>query len=61
VAGGGDLGLGAVEPEVVEDGVDVEEQTDDVAGVPGVEGDLGELVVAAGLADQGHGVHLRRL
>src|SRR6516164_5283456 len=51
LGGGGDLGLGAVKVEVVEDGVDVEEQEHDVAGVPGVEGELGEVVVAAGLAD----------
>src|SRR5215472_10591145 len=56
LGGGGDLGLGAVEVEVVQDGVDVDEQEHDVAGVPGVEGELGELVVAAGLADQAHGV-----
>ena len=55
----GDVGLGAVEVEVVQDGVDVEEQKHDVAGVPGVEGEMGGLVVAAGLADQAHGVHLR--
>jgi len=31
---GGDLGLGAVEVEVVQDGVDVDEQEDQVAGYP---------------------------
>jgi hypothetical protein len=50
------VGLGAVEVEVVEGGVGVDEHEHDVAGVAGVEGDLGELVVAAGLADQAHGV-----
>ena len=30
---GGDLGLGAVEVEVVQDGVDIDEQEDQVAGV----------------------------
>jgi hypothetical protein len=45
---GGDVGLGAVEVEVVQDGVDAGEQEHDVAGVPGVEGEPGELVVAAG-------------
>jgi hypothetical protein len=54
---GGDLGLGAVEVEVVKDGVDVDEHEDQVAGVSGVEADAGDLVVAAGLADQ-HGGHL---
>jgi hypothetical protein len=53
------VGRGAVEVEVVQDGVDVEEQEHDVAGVPGVEGEPGGPVVAAGLADQAHGVHLR--
>jgi hypothetical protein len=43
---------------VVQDGVDVDEQEHDVAGVPGVEGEPGELVVAAGLADQAHSVLL---
>ena len=52
---GGDLGLGAVEVEVVEDGVDVEEQVDDVAGAAGIWGDLGVLVVAGRVA---HGWHL---
>lgn len=45
---GGDLGLGAVEVEVVKDGVDVGEHEDQVAGVSGVEGDADDLVVAAG-------------
>src|SRR5580700_7004152 len=52
---GGDLGLGAVEVEVVKDGVDVDEHEDQVAGVSGVQADAGDLVVAAGLGDQGHG------
>jgi hypothetical protein len=52
---GGDLGLGAVEVEVVKDGVDVGEQEDQVAGVSGVQADADDLVVAAGLGDQGHG------
>src|SRR5262245_65949314 len=52
---GGDLGLGAVEVEVVQDGVDVDEQEDQVAGVSGVQADAGDLVAAAGLGDQGHG------
>jgi transposase len=52
---GGDLGLGAVEVEVVKDGVDVDEHEDQVAGVSGVEADADDLVVAAGLGDQGHG------
>ena len=55
---GGDLGLGAVEVEVVKDGVDVDEHQDQVAGVSGVEADAGDLVVAAGLRDQGHGERL---
>jgi len=52
---GGDLGLGAVEVEVVQDGVDVDEQQDQVAGVSGVQVDAGDVVVAAGLGEQGHG------
>ena len=40
---------------MVQDGVDVGEQEDQVAGVSGVEADAGDLVVAAGLGDQGHG------
>ncbi len=36
---GGDLGLCAVEVEVVKDGVDVDEHEDQVAGVSGVEAD----------------------
>ena len=52
---GGDLGLGAVEVEVVQDGVDVDEQEDQVAGVSGVQVDAGDVVVAAGLGEQGHG------
>src|SRR6516225_10092147 len=55
---GGDLGLGAVEVEVVQDGVDADKHEDQVAGVPGVQADAGELVVAAGLGDQGHGGRL---
>ena len=43
----GDLGLGAVEVESIQDGVDVQEQTGNVAGVPSIQGDLGEPVVAA--------------
>jgi hypothetical protein len=39
---------------MVQDGVDVQEHEHDVAGDPGVDGDLSELVVAARLADQGH-------
>jgi hypothetical protein len=35
-------GWGAVEVEVVEDGVDVDEHEHDVAGVAGVDGELGE-------------------
>lgn len=46
----GGLGPGATVVEVVRGGVDVEEHERDVARVPGVEGDLGGLVVAAGLA-----------
>ena len=52
---GGDLGLGAVEVEVVKDGVDVDEHEDQVAGVSGVQVDAGDVVVAAGLGEQGHG------
>jgi len=37
---------------VVKDGVDVDEQEDQIAGVSGVEADADDLVVAAGLADQ---------
>ena len=44
----GGLRAGAVEVDVVQDGVDVQEHEHDVAGVPGVEGDLSGLVVAAG-------------
>jgi hypothetical protein len=36
-------GLGAVEVEVVQDGVDVDEHEDQVAGVSGVEADAGDL------------------
>lgn len=52
VGGVRDFGPGAVRVELVQDGVDVQEQASDVPGVPGVQGDAGELVVAAGLADQ---------
>src|SRR5438045_1125800 len=47
LGGAGDLGLSAVEVELVENGVDVQQHEHDVASVTGVEGDLGELVVAA--------------
>src|SRR6266852_5385740 len=50
LGGGGDVGCGAVEVEVVEGGVDIDEQVGDVAGAAGVEGDLGGLVAAGRVA-----------
>jgi hypothetical protein len=45
------------EAELAQDGVDVQEQAGDVAGASGVQGDAGDPVAAAGLADQ-HRSHL---